>query len=437
MTPWLDAGREAVRLIRSQWHEPERLERLQAQRLRAQLAHARSTVPFYRDRADADWIAVERGEAPLHALPVIRREQVQAERSRLLSEWGERAAWRTSRTSGSTGRPLESAFDPNAWLLSKYAFKLRRLAACGWRPGRRVVVVEAERPARSGDRAHAWDLVRPRRFLSVFEPPTQHLPTYAIYRPHYIYGFPSYLAALLPAWGAQERARVPLRALMTSGEWLSPELRRRLETGFGVPVLDVYGSTEFKEIAWQCPHRDGYHVNMEGLRTEIVDEAGAPVPPGTSGEVVVTSLINRAMPLIRYATGDRAEALAGRCGCGRGSTRLDRIAGRIAETLELPDGTELSPYALTTAVEGCGLRQFRIVQRLADRLDVWIVAGDPPVDATDPDPAERVRTALGPVVGSRVELCIQAVRDVPRDPSGKCAAVSRASPQGPRVPSAP
>ena len=179
--------------------------------------------------------------------------------------------------------------------------------------------------------------MRWRQYLSVFEHPELHVPALLAQAPHYIYGLPSYFSALEPVWDDQMRRQIPLRALMTSGEWLNPGLRERLQRTFAVPVLDVYGSTEFKEIAWQCRKGSGYHINMESVIVEIVDEQGKAVAPGEEGEILVTSLTNRAMPLIRYATGDRGRALEGRCPCWRGLERLERIEGRVSDYLRIPE----------------------------------------------------------------------------------------------------
>ena len=83
----------------------------------------------------------------------------------------------------------------------------------------------------------------------------------------------------------------------------------------------------------ECRARNGYHLREADLFFEVVDPvSGSPVPDGTPGEVVFTTLTRRAMPLIRYRTGDVAAMLPGPCACGSPLRRLSRIAGRLRRT---------------------------------------------------------------------------------------------------------
>jgi phenylacetate-CoA ligase len=139
-------------------------------------------------------------------------------------------------------------------------------------------------------------------------------------------------------------------------------------------VRDVYGTSETKEIAWEC-ESGSRHVSSDVVHVEILDAQGEAVPQGTEGEIVATVLVNRAMPLVRYRTGDRGSLLSITCPCGRSTPLLGIVSGREADTLELPDGTTRSPYALTMALERiAGLAQYQIVQPERDLLRVNAVA---------------------------------------------------------------
>ena len=79
------------------------------------------------------------------------------------------------------------------------------------------------------------------------------------------------------------------------------------ERAFGAPAVDVYVTNEFGVIAWSCPvRRDVLHLNDDALHVEVLGPDGTPVHPGSVGELVITSLDLRAMPLIRYRMGDMA-----------------------------------------------------------------------------------------------------------------------------------
>ena len=127
--------------------------------------------------------------------------------------------------------------------------------------------------------------------------------------------------------------RLPgLREVRTLGEASTPDLRALCREAWGVPLVDVYSAEEVGYIALQCPEHEHYHVQAESVLVEILDERGAPAPPGETGRVVVTDLHNFAMPLVRYEIGDYAE-VGEPCACGRGLPVLRRIVGRVRNML--------------------------------------------------------------------------------------------------------
>jgi phenylacetate-CoA ligase len=111
----------------------------------------------------------------------------------------------------------------------------------------------------------------------------------------------------------------------------------------------------------------------ENLRVEVLHPDGAPCLPGQIGQVVITTLHNFAMPLIRYAIGDFAEVGDG-CSCGRGLLHLRRIMGRERNMIKLPDGRWVWPiFGVLTWIADIPIRQIRFVQRQIDTIDVQYV----------------------------------------------------------------
>ncbi len=420
---WLSCGAGLLGALRTQWRDEAWWRRYQNCALATQLAFAGVRVPFYRKlfaQYRIDPIRI-RSTDDLSRLPILSREQIQRNPLGFLDRSAPQEHWRSSRTSGSMGRPLVTWFDPWCWRQVKYTLKMRRLLAWGWRPGQRIVIVDDVESKRV--REHTAHLFLPgeqwlrwRDYVSVFEHPQEHLEQYVRFQPHYLYGFPSYFLELAGVWHEWVRRRIPLRGLMTSSERMEARTRSYLELIFGVRVLDVYGLTEFKEIAWQCPVGPGYHINMDSVVIEVINEHGRPVAPGERGEVIVTSLTNRAMPLIRYATGDLAVRLGGHCSCGRGLERLDRIEGRIADYVPIPQLGRLSPYELTTAIETCqDVLQFKVVQPSPDLLDVRTVLR--------PGASTQTLTTLQKTLHARIQgkikIIVSRVNSIPRTSSGK------------------
>ena len=127
---------------------------------------------------------------------------------------------------------------------------------------------------------------------------------------------------------ARERGRPgPMKLLMGGGEGITERTRAELEKYWGAPLCMTYASTEAATIlAFECTHRRGYHVNEFDFYVEIAD----PDPEGY-GEIVLTTVNRRVMPLIRYRTGDVARWLPEACPCGLPFRRLSTLRGRLDE----------------------------------------------------------------------------------------------------------
>ncbi|MBO4621696.1 MAG: AMP-binding protein [Paludibacteraceae bacterium] len=112
-----------------------------------------------------------------------------------------------------------------------------------------------------------------------------------------------------------------------------------------VQLFATYSSTEMGATFSECEHGLGGHVHPELIIVEIIGEDGQEVPDGEVGEVVVTTLGVKGMPLLRFRTGDMAAKIVGQCPCGRWSYRLTPLVGRKNNMLKLK-GTTIYPPAI-------------------------------------------------------------------------------------------
>jgi phenylacetate-CoA ligase len=146
------------------------------------------------------------------------------------------------------------------------------------------------------------------------------------YRFNVLVSDPFWLARLTEI--ARERGRpAPLKLLVGGGEGITPRARAELESFWGAPLCMTYASTEAATIlAFECAHRAGYHVNEFDFCVEIVDADSEGY-----GEIVLTTVSRRVMPLIRYRTGDVARWVSGPCACGLPFRRLSSLRGRLDE----------------------------------------------------------------------------------------------------------
>jgi len=134
--------------------------------------------------------------------------------------------------------------------------------------------------------------------------------------------------------GYNFRRDFSLKHAFIGGEPLTSSLRRNLELDYGIDVAELYGTAESGTLAYQCSQKSGLHIPEE-LVLEIVDpQTGKQLGPGEVGEVVVT-LFNEVFPLVRLGTGDLSSYTDEPCPCGRTSSRLLGIVGRVGEEVKV------------------------------------------------------------------------------------------------------
>jgi phenylacetate-CoA ligase len=155
-----------------------------------------------------------------------------------------------------------------------------------------------------------------------------------------------------------------LKACFTTSEMCSNTDRQIMEKGFGVKVVNEYGCAELDLLAFEDADGD-WRMNEENLFIEIVDDAGQPVPDGEEGRIIVTSLYNKAMPMIRYELGDIGTITPNR---RKGIHRiLKALTGRTNDIAILPSGRKapgLTFYYVTKSLleQGGSMKEFIIKQ---------------------------------------------------------------------------
>jgi phenylacetate-CoA ligase len=382
------------------------------------MRHAVTAVPFYqRLRIKPESI---RSAADIERFPLISKRDIQRDPDALLAAGYSVDSLYRSRTSGSSGEPTSTYFDPESWLLCKYALKLRRVSSTAGLPLlRRVLLVSEQRPEALADLAGSGPSqlfgAFPRRSLSIHAPMETHLDDIARYRPAIVYAFPSYFLDLIATAQLQGRPLPRIPHLCTSSEVLSAAHRAQIEAAFGGRIWDVYGCTEFKEVAWQCGH-GRYHLNFESVDVETAQSQSAPI--------VLTTLCNRAMPLLRFQTGDQATFDREPCPCGRQSSQFSSFAGRVGDTISLPSGRRLMPYLLTTDIELEGsILQYRIVQTEPDAFRIDAVVRQPGQSELWRD---RLGAQFSRVAGEPLRVSVREVTRLERAPSGKRSVFQKA-----------
>lgn len=402
----------------SQWLPPELLAQRQLHHLR-RVVRAASTTRLYGDRFREARV----GAGDLHALEDLARFPT-VERVDLMEGYPDDCVTRPLRaddvvfhTSGSSGRFLEVACsaETNAFLDAVYA---RALFNAGYRPWDRIAYFWWSDPI-PPSLYERLGLMRKHLLRSDGDPEEQLAQLEAL-RPDVIYHFPSCMVAI--AKRLRPGSALRPRVIVCHGELMTPESRAVIEEAFGCHVHDQYGAQEVNRIAWDCRAHRGLHVDAESVHVEIL-VGDRLAEPGEEGEVVLTSLRNTLMPLVRYRIGDLGRIEPRPCPCGRGLPLLTLSGGRMDDQLLLPSGRLIGPRRIVPLVERFeGFRQFRVVQTGAARVEVLLVKAP----NAPPDLEHGLGDALRGLFEEELDVDVRAVDEIRLTGRGKLRCVERA-----------
>jgi phenylacetate-CoA ligase len=135
-----------------------------------------------------------------------------------------------------------------------------------------------------------------------------------------------------------------LRAIQLTSEPVPPAFRARLQSIFNCEIYDKYGSRETNIVSHESPAHDGMLIQQENVFVEILDGNDQPCPAGVDGRIVLTTLNNFAMPLIRYETSDISSFIAGTSAKLPAFTRMSSVAGRLQDLIVTPNGDHVDAY---------------------------------------------------------------------------------------------
>lgn len=373
-------------LANAEWYSESEAEAYQDERLRVTVKHAYETVPFYRRRFDECKLKPSdiRGQVDLPKLPLLTRADIRTHFEDLRSRKVSRSSMRTGHTSGTTGTPLTVGYDADTvWMAYAALDRHYRWAGCRLaRDGDRIAVARGNVIVPLEQRTPPfWRMNRYQNqlLLSSFHLSKQNLPAYfealARFKPVVLDGYPSTLYLL--AKFLQSRGETfPLRAAITSSETLYDFQRQVIEERFACRVFDYYALAERVVFSSECERHEGHHLAVEYGIAEVADGQGRPLPSGSVGRLVGTSLHNMAMPLIRYVTNDMTSFREKPCSCGRGLKIMDDVTTKAEDVLTLKDGRLISPSVMThpfkplDCIEGS-----QIIQTDRDSVTVRLIPG--------------------------------------------------------------
>lgn len=408
-----------VRHLRRSWRKPvSAMEELQAKRLRLILRHAYYNVSFYHRKFDEVHIKPDdiKDTRDLGKIPPTTKYEIQ--RAPLLDVVARNFDVKKcgkDLTSGSSGIPLTTYMSKQAHDFYSAVWTAVFLEN-GVKFWDKKAIIGEPRNFPKRKRWTEYFGIMPHKYISIFDDAQTQLGVLRAYRPDIIEGYPSSLLIIADMYRRQKEGLKP-RLIFTLAETVDRETRRLITSSFEADLLDYYGSSEFSLIAWECSQHVGYHINSDCMVVEFLRN-GDLVNGNERGEITCTSLVNYAMPLIRYRQGDIGVPLKEPCPCGKTLPTMKVIEGRTGDFLTALDGRIISPTVFFPYPfkDFAKIRQFRVIQEKRDELKIQLVVeGNSLAEEVLHEAEKEIRR----VFGQDMQVEFEFLDELKRDPSGK------------------
>lgn len=350
----------------------------QWERLSQVLAHAYEHVPFYKEKFSQAGLTPTDIKTPedLLKLPLTEKDELkEAFPDKILAKNLPASRGQLRSTSGSSGKPFSFYIDAKYKNEERKAlFRLHN--AIGLHFGDKII-----RLRNSYLRGDGLRNTLQRHFGNTIHVTTQDMslskmPYYLAqiekHKPKMIESFPQHILALA-RYMEEHHLHLPVENILIVGGKVFDDQKQLLEKVFQAKVFNEYGASEVMRVAYQCERRNAYHLDVGRYFIELIHK-GKHAKEGELGEIVLTSLCNDYMPLIRYRIKDMAVA-GGSCDCARTYPVVSEIKGRVMESIFLKNGRFLDQNLVRLEITGFSekIDGFQTIYTKEHELQVHII----------------------------------------------------------------
>ena len=362
---------------RLQWQSLEEIEKYQLARLKQLLHHAYATVSYYHDVfRSLDMHPKDiNTRADFSRLPVLTKDIIKANKKELTSTAFKPEELINLSSGGSTGVPLKFYTHHDFYEQHNATFMLA-LKNAGWKENERLISIWGN--PNDGQKKSGLKELFKKSLSTMLDLNAYNYDSATISEwidqileknNTFIYGYVSVMQNVAEHIIENNISISNVKGVMTSAEKLHDWQRDLIQKAFHCKVYDQYGSREVPGIASECPAGNMHQF----LHSAYVEYLPVPDHPENLCKLIVTSLINRAMPFIRYEIGDFAMPGAGICSCGRGYPLMEMKIGRIADRFITSNGKTIYGTFLVRQmydIEGIKSFQFHQLNSHSIRLNL-------------------------------------------------------------------
>lgn len=410
------------KLEKTQYLSPQELQDIQWRRLLTLYNYLWKSNEYHRTRFLEFGLNPESLKEPsdIVKLPILTKKEIQANGLSMISDGFDCRSLLHYKTGGSTGKPLDIYITDECSAL-RNACTRRHDRWTGWEPGEPVGAAwgNPEFPTTLKRKLY-YTLVQPYIFLDTMAVSTTSVKEFARnwarVQPTLLYGHAHSIFVLAQYVKNLGCDKIRPKGILSTSMMLLPHERELMERVFSCKVTDRYGCEEVSLIGSECEKHDGMHMNIEHLVIEFIKDDGTTAQPGEPGNIVVTDLMNRAMPFVRYRVEDVGVPLNRSCSCGRGLPLMGKVAGRVADFLVSKNGKRIAGISLieNTLTEMPGIDQMQIIQNSLDEMILNIVPGRLFSDTNQSTLSEYFKKVF-----PDTSVTINKVEEILPEPSGK------------------
>lgn len=409
-------------LERTQWLAPQVLRARQRERLSGIVRYAAEHSPYYgRLFRERDFHASAFTLDEFASLPVLTKALIRGSTDEILSREFKRGELGEHKTGGSTGVALNTYFDKD-WLVTRTADYMRSDQWAGYFHGMKVAALWGNPPVPKSAKERLRRLLIDRfLYLDTIDLNDRSIGEFvAAWRrekPEILLGHSHSLYMLARHLREKRINDLRPRGIISTSMMLLAHERQVIEAAFDRKVTDRYGCEEVGLIACECEVHHGLHLDIEHLYVEFVRADGGAAGPGEEGALVITDLLNRGMPFIRYRIEDVGVPSDRVCPCGRGFPLLERVTGRVADYLKRRDGSLVAGVSLVerTLTAIAGIEQLQVVQPSREEIVLNVIRA---ADFTADSESALLREFAG-VFGPGMTFRIDYLSGIPQERSGK------------------
>lgn len=385
--------------------------------------YAINHVPYYQELVSERHLTFTRENImeDIKQLPIITKEIIRKEGESLYST--EKIDYEIDTSGGSTGEPVKLLHD-------KYMIKMRPgtyfLSYAGYDIGDKLLLLwGSERDILHGSigwkaqmmNKFVWRRKLLNSFLMTPEDMQKYVHIINKWKPKVILAY-TQSAYELAKFIKDNHLEVfsPMGIVVSAGTLYS-DWEKEIRDAFKCPVINQYGSRETPAIAVSCAESGRLHINTFLNYVEIVDELGNNLPCDVDGTIIVTNLVNKSMPLLRYQIGDVGSLSSEKeCKCGRGLPCLNHVTGRTVNIFKRKDGAKIDGEYFTHLFYGVPqVEKFQVIQNDYEEISINLQVKE----SLDNKVEQEIKSNIRVVMGETCNITINYVDKVLPTKSGK------------------